>query len=371
MPNYQVYLVGGAVRDELLGLPIVDRDWLVTGATPASLLTDGYTQVGKQFPVFLHPRTKEEYALARTEKKHGQGYTGFICDFAPHIRLEEDLLRRDLTINAMAKSADGQLHDPYNGQQDLQNRVLRHVSDAFVEDPLRVVRVARFAARFAPFGFQIAPETLALMGKISLSGELSTIPPERIWRELEKALQSDQPQVFFDVLQSCGALEKLFTGFVWPLPKAVESTTPFVSSLSTSAQKWAYLSHATKPDALGPLNQHLRAPNQYNNLSLQVSEFFHQQTLPQSPQVWEAWLVRVGALKKPQPYALLVQILAQLTQTDVTHWLDLRQQTAGINASKLMKLGFHGAELGEAIKLARQHSLNNASNPLVLSTATD
>ncbi|MGL6021264.1 MAG: multifunctional CCA addition/repair protein [Gibbsiella quercinecans] len=206
----QIYLVGGAVRDSLLKLPVVDRDWVVVGATPAQLLALGYQQVGKDFPVFLNPQTHEEYALARTERKSGQGYTGFTCYAAPDVTLEEDLQRRDLTINAIAQTPEGELIDPYGGVQDLNARVLRHVSDAFSEDPLRVLRVARFAARFAHLGFTLAPETAALMRSMADGGELSALPAERVWKETEKALQSQSPQVYFQVLRACGALKVLF-----------------------------------------------------------------------------------------------------------------------------------------------------------------
>ncbi|MGL5388607.1 MAG: multifunctional CCA addition/repair protein [Enterobacterales bacterium] len=206
----KIYLVGGAVRDTLLNLPVVDHDWVVVGATPADLLALGYQQVGKDFPVFLNPQTHEEYALARTERKSGQGYTGFTCYAAPDVTLEEDLLRRDLTINAMARGDDGELVDPYNGKADLDARLLRHVSDAFGEDPLRVLRVARFAARFATQGFTVAPETSALMQKMAESGELASLTAERVWKETEKALQSQSPQVYFQVLRDCGALKVLF-----------------------------------------------------------------------------------------------------------------------------------------------------------------
>lgn len=182
-----IYLVGGAVRDALLGLPVSDRDWVVVGATPDIMLERGYQQVGRDFPVFLHPGTREEYALARTERKTGAGYTGFACYSAPDVTLEDDLQRRDLTINAMAQSADGTLYDPYHGADDLKNRILRHVSEAFTEDPLRVLRVARFAARFAPQGFVIAPETLELMSAITQQGELAHLTAERVWKETEKA----------------------------------------------------------------------------------------------------------------------------------------------------------------------------------------
>lgn len=206
----KVYLVGGAVRDQLLGLPVKDRDWIVIGAVPATLLSLGYQQVGKDFPVFLNPKTKEEYALARTERKAGAGYTGFICDFSPTITLEQDLIRRDLTINAMAQSEDGEIIDPYGGKQDLENRILRHISPAFSEDPLRVLRVARFAARYHSLGFKIASETLALMAELAQSGELQHLTAERVWLETEKALNEKNPEIYFETLHKTGALSVLF-----------------------------------------------------------------------------------------------------------------------------------------------------------------
>ena len=206
----KVYLVGGAVRDQLLGLPVKDRDWIVVGAVPATLLSLGYQQVGKDFPVFLNPKTKEEYALARTERKSSAGYTGFICDFSPTITLEQDLIRRDLTINAMAQSEDGEIIDPYGGKQDLENRILRHISPAFSEDPLRVLRVARFAARYHSLGFKIASETLALMAELAQSGELQHLTAERVWLETEKALNEKNPEIYFETLHKTGALRVLF-----------------------------------------------------------------------------------------------------------------------------------------------------------------
>ncbi|PSV43632.1 multifunctional CCA addition/repair protein [Photobacterium indicum] len=203
----QTYLVGGAVRDALLGLKVVDKDWMVVGATPEQMLAQGYEQVGSDFPVFLHPKTKQEYALARTERKSGKGYTGFICYSAPDVTLEQDLMRRDLTINAIAQENDGRLIDPYNGRQDLNNKILRHVSPAFVEDPLRVLRVARFSARFAHLGFTIAPETIALMQEMVVAGELEALTPERVWKEWEKSLSTENPEVFLTVLRQCGALK--------------------------------------------------------------------------------------------------------------------------------------------------------------------
>ena len=207
----KVYLVGGAVRDQLLGLPVKDRDWIVVGAIPSTLLSLGYQQVGKDFPVFLNPKTKEEYALARTERKSSAGYTGFICDFSPTITLEQDLIRRDLTINAMAQSEDGEIIDPYGGKQDLENRILRHISPAFSEDPLRVLRVARFAARYHSLGFKIASETLSLMAELAQSGELQHLTAERVWLETEKALNEKNPEIYFETLHKTGALKVLFS----------------------------------------------------------------------------------------------------------------------------------------------------------------
>ncbi|GAA06913.1 multifunctional CCA addition/repair protein [Photobacterium leiognathi] len=202
----QTYLVGGAVRDTLLGLTVTDKDWVVVGTTPEAMLAAGFEQIGSDFPVFLHPKTKQEHALARTERKSGHGYTGFVCYSAPDVTLEQDLLRRDLTINAIAQAPNGELIDPYHGQQDITDKVLRHVSPAFAEDPLRVLRVARFAARFAHLGFTVAPETMALMQEMVVSGELASLTPERVWKEWEKSLSSDDPQMFLTVLRQCGAL---------------------------------------------------------------------------------------------------------------------------------------------------------------------
>ena len=207
---FHVYLVGGAVRDQLLNLPVKDRDWVIVGATPQTLIDLGYQQVGKDFPVFLHPQSKEEYALARTERKSGQGYTGFICDFSADIPLEQDLIRRDLTINAMAQDLQGNLYDPYHGADDLRQRILRHVSPAFVEDPLRVLRVARFAARYHHLGFTIAPETLQLMQTLTQQGELQHLTAERVWAETEKALNEKNPEIYFETLRQVGALAVLF-----------------------------------------------------------------------------------------------------------------------------------------------------------------
>ncbi|PKO36986.1 MAG: multifunctional CCA addition/repair protein [Betaproteobacteria bacterium HGW-Betaproteobacteria-6] len=203
----QIFIVGGAVRDELLGRPNADRDYVVVGATPEALLKQGFRPVGKDFPVFLHPQTQEEYALARTERKSGHGYHGFTFHAAPDVTLEEDLARRDLTINAMAKAADGTLIDPFHGQLDLSAKILRHVGPAFAEDPVRILRIARFAARFS--NFTVAPETLALMRDMVVSGEVDHLVAERVWQELATGLMEDKPSRMFEVLRDCGALARL------------------------------------------------------------------------------------------------------------------------------------------------------------------
>jgi len=245
-----IYLVGGAVRDKLLNRAVKDNDYLVVGATVEQMLLLGFNQVGKDFPVFLHPKTKQEYALARTERKQGQGYTGFDCYAAPDVTIEQDLLRRDLTVNAMAMSENGTIIDPYHGQQDLQNRVLRHVSNAFIEDPLRVLRVARFAARYHNDGFTIAPETLTLMTQISNSGELATLSAERVWQEMQRALSegsteaehkgqettnTQHPEVFFQVLHQCQALKALWPELdaLWGVPNPPEWHPEICSGVHT------------------------------------------------------------------------------------------------------------------------------------------
>jgi tRNA nucleotidyltransferase (CCA-adding enzyme) len=215
----QIYSVGGAVRDELLGLKVKDRDFVVVGATPQAMLDAGYKPVGKDFPVFLHPKTHEEYALARTERKTGAGYKGFAVHAAPNVTLEEDLARRDFTMNAIAKDADGKLIDPHNGRADIQAKTLRHVSDAFAEDPVRILRAARFSARFTDF--TIAPETLTLMCQMVQSGEVDALVPERVWQELSRGLMEAKPSRMFEVLRDCGALQKILPELdkLWGVPQ--------------------------------------------------------------------------------------------------------------------------------------------------------
>lgn len=220
----KTYLVGGAVRDKLLGLPVAENDWVVVGATPEMLLSEGFKQVGKDFPVFLHPQTYEEYALARTERKTAKGYYGFVCDFSSEVTLEEDLLRRDFTINAIAEDVEGNVIDPYGGQEDLKNKILRHVSPAFREDPVRILRLARFAARLFPLGFSIAPETQSLLCQMVEAGEIEHLVPERVWKEMSKSLVEADPTQFIEVLRACGALKILWPELnkLWGIPQPAQ-----------------------------------------------------------------------------------------------------------------------------------------------------
>ncbi|RRW71242.1 multifunctional CCA addition/repair protein [Pantoea dispersa] len=331
----KTFLVGGAVRDALLRLPVKDRDWVVVGATPDSMLAQGYQQVGRDFPVFLHPESREEYALARTERKSGNGYTGFVTQFAPDVTLEQDLQRRDLTINAIAQAADGTLIDPYHGQQDLQQRTLRHVSAAFNEDPLRVLRVARFAARFAHLNFRVAPETQALMREMAHSGELAHLTAERVWKETEKALLTRNPQVYFQLLRDCDALQMLFPEIdnLYGIPAPVKwhpeidtgvhalMTLTMAAALSdqldvrfatlfhdvgkalTPPEKWP--SHHGHGPAGVPiveaLCQRLRVPNQVRDLALVVTEFHDVvHTIERQPaDALVALFDRIDAWRKP------------------------------------------------------------------------
>lgn len=299
----KIYKVGGAVRDKLLGLPDNDSDWVVVGATVDEMLALGYKQVGRDFPVFLHPKSKQEYALARTERKSGKGYTGFVVHASPDVTLEDDLRRRDLTINTLAETVEGELVDLYNGRADIEARILRHVSPAFSEDPLRVLRVARFAARFAHLGFTVAPETLDLMKQMAQAGELEHLVPERVWQEIHNALVTQSPQTFFQVLRDCGALrvimpevDKLF-GVIQPAKYHPEIDTGVhtlmvleqAAKLSPHpAVRFAALVHdlgkalsphpplhtgheAAGAELIDNLSARLRVPNEFRELGVLVS----------------------------------------------------------------------------------------------------
>jgi tRNA nucleotidyltransferase (CCA-adding enzyme) len=326
----------------LLGRAVGERDWVVVGATPAELTGEGYTPVGKDFPVFLHPKSKEEYALARQERKVAPGYHGFTTVFSPDVTLEEDLRRRDLTINAMAEDADGRIVDPYGGQRDLAQRLLRHVSDAFAEDPVRVLRVARFAARYADAGFQIAPETAALMAQMTASGEIAALTPERVWRETARALLEPRPDVYFEILRACGALEVVMPelaalhGVPQP-PKWHPEVDTFVHvmlALRYAAQRrapltvrYAVLLHdlgkALTPQAHWPshhgheelgqapiekLSQRLRAPNDCRELAVLTARqhtLVHR-ALELRPATLMKLFAETDALRRPERFAELL-----------------------------------------------------------------
>ncbi len=395
----QIYLVGGAVRDALLNIKIKDKDWVVVGSTPTELINLGYSQVGADFPVFLHPKTKEEHALARTERKSGSGYQGFICDFNPDITLEEDLLRRDLTINAMAQNDDGSLVDPYNGQQDIENKKLRHVSDAFSEDPLRVLRVARFAARFAHLGFTIADETLALMQKIAASGELNHLTPERVWQETERALGESQPWVYFQVLRDCNALEIIFPELdqLFGIPQP-EKHHPEIdcgihtlmvleqaSRLSTDVSiRWASLLHdlgkGLTQDELLPshhgheqsgeklvieLNQRLKTPNDFKDLSRLVCVYHTHihRAFELNPKTLLKVFNKIDLWRKPER---LQQILIackadsrgrtgfeEVEYSQVEYITEIANACLSVTAKQFVEQGITGKAIGEAIAKKR------------------
>jgi tRNA nucleotidyltransferase (CCA-adding enzyme) len=395
----QTYLVGGAVRDALLKIAIKDRDWVVVGSTPAELISLGYSQVGADFPVFLHPKSKEEYALARTERKSGKGYQGFNCDFNPDITLEEDLMRRDLTVNAMAETDDGSLVDPYNGQQDIKEKKLRHVSEAFSEDPLRVLRVARFAARFAHLGFTIADETLALMRNIAKSGELALLTPERVWQETERALGESQPWIYFQALRDCNALAIIFPELdnLFGIPQP-ENHHPEIdcgvhtlmvleqaSKLSTDINiRWASLLHdlgkgLTREDLLPShsgheqsgeqlvikVNERLKTPNEFKDLSRLVCVYHTHvhRAFELKPQTLLKFFNSIDLWRKPER---LQQILIacradsrgrtgfeNVEYSQMEYITEIAKACLGISATKFVEMGIQGKAIGEAMAQER------------------
>ncbi len=395
----ETYLVGGAVRDQLLGLQVKDRDHVVVGATPEQMLQLGYSQVGKDFPVFLHPHSQEEYALARTERKQGTGYTGFSCDFSDDIRLEDDLLRRDLTVNAIARSENGELIDPYGGQRDLDAKLLRHVSPAFVEDPLRVLRVARFAARFHHLGFKVADETIELMREIAHSGELACLTPERIWRELEKALGSQSPQVFFAVLREADALAALIPELddLFGVPASpkwhpeIDTGIHTLMVIEQSAKhgysdlvRFAALCHdfgkALTPEEKLPSHpghgpkgvklikafcQRIKVPNEYRDLALLVAE--HHITIHSAlelrPETVLKLFNRCDAWRKPERFTQILEagvadIRGRLgfEQNDYPAYNYLLSQLEvanSVNIQAIVQQGYKGEEIREQVHLAR------------------
>ncbi len=321
----QIYLVGGAVRDQLLGQPIKDRDWLVVGATPEYMLAQGYQPVGKDFPVFLHPKTHEEYALARTERKAGQGYHGFSFYTHPTVSLEDDLKRRDFTVNAMAMDTEGNLYDPYHGQKDLKNRIFRHVSEAFSEDPLRLLRLARFMARFTDF--TIAPETVIACHNIVASGELQYLSKERVYQEITRALEAKTPERFFETLIQVGAWDSFFTGISWnSLQKIWAYITPpknkaalyYWGAIALQHQApITFLKNMRAPKDIIQLTSHAQRVIQIMNQSLQECSISKQagKLALQADTIYD--IIQHGdALRKPEAFKDCMNLLNQLNILD-------------------------------------------------------
>lgn len=392
----KVYLVGGAVRDQLLGYPITERDFVIVGATPQDLLQKGYQQVGKDFPVFLHPQTREEYALARTERKLFGGYYGFACDFNPHVRLEEDLARRDLTINAMAMDEEGNLIDPFHGQDDLRLKQLRHVSPAFVEDPVRVLRVARFAARYHHLGFSLAEETRQLMLEMVKAGELAHLVPERVWQEWCRSLGEKNPEQFILLLRHCGALQvvipELDTLFGIPNPATtqhnIDSGLQALDALVSMAKitedahlRFAALLHnfgtRVTPmtewpvhkfprEAIGQcvnaLGNRLRIPNDYSHLARLTAQCYH--TIHQLPRLDAENVVNLfdccDAYRRPQGFEDLLAVCTGITANPglMQSWLDIRDRCRAINPQAFIQQGYQGRSIKQMLHQARLNQVN-------------
>ena len=335
------------MRDELLGLPVKDRDYVVVGSTPEAMERLGFRPVGRDFPVFLHPQTHEEYALARTERKSGRGYKGFTVYATPDVTLEDDLRRRDLTINAIAKGEDGSLVDPFHGRRDLEGRVLRHVSDAFSEDPVRILRVARFAARF---GFEVAQATMQLMRKMVESGETDYLVPERVWQEFSKGIMEERPERMFEVLEACGLRERL-------LPEL--ETQPEVMSGPLTV-RFALLCWALAEDEVETLCRRLRVPNDVRDLALLVSR--NRDALEKAGRAEELLelLKKTDALRRPERFAQLLET-ARLTAhgVDFARLERARAAAAAVDAGAIAKTA-KDADIARLVDEARLKAIQEA-----------
>ena len=379
----QVYLVGGAVRDALLNRKVIERDYVVVGATPEEMLSQGFTQVGKDFPVFLHPKTQEEYALARIERKSGKGYTGFVCDASSTVTLEEDLLRRDLTVNAIAQDNLGNLIDPYDGKKDLENRLLRHVSEAFSEDPLRVFRVARFATRYAYLGFTIADETMALMQTMAQSGELKTLSAERVWQETKRSLLEQTPDVFFTVLSQAQALNDWFAELENNVDTALTTLKAAVELEKVEAEKseakssdaesvmlikrfTALLSHLTEDDAK-QLCSRLKVQNQVSEIVTLACKFKALlANTNNSPSDLLALFNGCDAWRREERFFLLLSAFAPYAHTHDINWQRQRDYieralTAAnqVNVQDIITTGVKGPAIKEAVNQAKLDAISS------------
>ena len=354
----EIFRVGGAVRDTLLGYPHHESDWVVVGSTPEDMTAAGYEQVGRDFPVFLHPDTKEEYALARTERKSAPGYHGFVVHADPSVTLEEDLERRDLTVNAMAMDESGAVIDPYGGRADLEAKILRHVSTHFVEDPLRVLRVARFAARYHQLGFTVAEETLSLMAEIVAADELPHLSTERVWVETEKALGEQNPEVYWQVLADCGALEVLLPELA--VSQGISALTRAAPHTQRTDCRWAALLADLPAARAEEASQRLKAPNAYSLLTARVSGGRAKMKAALSDAVeCMALLKALDALRREEPFDGFCETLVALEQNsaDAQSAVDLlrraRDAAQQVKAADFADQDLAGPELGAAIQAAQ------------------
>lgn len=352
-----VYVVGGAVRDTLLGLPAGDRDWVVVGATPEQMSRRGFIPVGGDFPVFLHPKTKEEYALARTERKSGRGYKGFTFYTGVDVTLEDDLQRRDLTVNAIAQGPDGQLVDPLHGQEDIQRKVLRHVGQAFVEDPVRLLRLARFAARF--HDFSIAPETMALARRLVDEGEVDALVPERVWREMVKGLMTDQPGRMFDVLAATGALPRVLPGLRFEPPIADELIRANQAGLGLSA-RFALLCRLS--DTPLGVAQHVRAPSDCQDYARLLPLVLKGIQAPACAENSLDLMERSDALRKPDRFLDLIAAAACVCDVDQEVWRVRVSAIRSIDAGAIAKdMQGQPQRIKQALREARLQALESSA----------
>lgn len=351
----KIYLVGGAVRDRLLKIPVEERDYVVVGATPEEMVAQGFRPVGKEFPVFIDPKTGSEYALARTEKKIGKGYKGFKFYAAPEVTLEEDLKRRDLTINAIAEDEQGNIIDPHNGQQDLKDKILRHVSPAFAEDPVRILRVARFAARHC--GFSIHRETQQLMAQMVQAGEVDALVPERVWQEFAKALQEECSERFLQVLQDTGALNILFPELT-PVYEAAHEALKKAAFFTYAAQvRFAALFSQVTPDDTKKLCERLRVPSDYKNLALLVAKYYSDfsKVLSASAEEILDLLEKVDAFRRPErfgEFACACSVNAAPTRA-YGKLFDAYKTAAAISHQELIDKGISGKAINEELHKLR------------------
>ncbi|HUH58714.1 MAG TPA: hypothetical protein VL001_01410 [Candidimonas sp.] len=353
--DLRVYIVGGAVRDALLGLPAGDRDWVVVGATPEDMAARGFIPVGGDFPVFLHPRTKEEYALARTERKSGRGYKGFTFYTGSDVSLEDDLQRRDLTVNAIAQMPDGTLVDPLDGQSDIKNRILRHVGQAFVEDPVRLLRLARFSARF--HDFSIAPETLALACRLVAEGEVDALVPERVWQEVAKGLMARQPGRMFDVLAQTGALGRVLPGLKFTPDTARELACAAQAGLSLAARFAILCRLSADPLAVG---RQVRAPSDCQDYARLFPVVLEGLEASGGPAQWLDLLERVDALRKPERCLALFHAALCVMDVNVDVWRARIEAVRGIAAGGIAtKLAGDPQRIKQALRAARLHALES------------